>query len=367
MKFLSFLTSVLIIALMACNSDTQSGFAIEGNLQGIEDTQVFLEKSTFNTPFESVAKAELKDNGDFKIAMDAHPGPGIYRIRSGGQGAMIILGDDEKKVVITATPGSFQGQRFEVTGSASAQQFNQLIRDQNDRKLDQNAMESRLNSAANPFVAQAFASMYLSSRPDFAPIHQKIASRLAEVYPDIKQDDYQTFIAQLNAQLESQRRAERIKVGQPAPDISLPGVDGKERSLSDLRGKVVLVDFWASWCGPCRKANPHVVEMYDKYKARGFDVFSVSLDGLDSKTKNRLGAANIEQHMANARQRWLDAIKADNLKWDNHVSDLRKWESPSAGDYGVTSIPRTFLIDREGKIAAINPRFNLEETILQTL
>ncbi|MFM8485865.1 MAG: TlpA disulfide reductase family protein, partial [Bacteroidota bacterium] len=106
---------------------------------------------------------------------------------------------------------------------------------------------------------------------------------------------------------------------------------------------------WASWCGPCRRANPHVVEMYKKYKSKGFEVFSVSLDRPDGKDK------------------WIQAIQQDGLVWDNHVSDLKFWESAPAATYGVRSIPRTFLINREGKIVAVNPRDNLEAELTKNL
>lgn len=120
-------------------------------------------------------------------------------------------------------------------------------------------------------------------------------------------------------------------IGYPALDFSQPDVNGKMVSLSSYKGKYVLVDFWASWCGPCRKENPHVVEAYEKFKDKGFDILGVSLD--DNKGK------------------WLAAIEKDKLTW-THVSDLKGWQNAAGKLYGVQSIPFNLLLDKEGKIVA---------------
>lgn len=134
------------------------------------------------------------------------------------------------------------------------------------------------------------------------------------------------------ANLKNQiKNAESFLVGAEAPDFTMMNLEGEPVSLSDFKGKVVLIDFWASWCGPCRKDNPHVVELYNKYKADGFEILGVSLD----KTQDR----------------WEQAVAKDNLTW-THVSDLKGWSNAVAKMYSVSSIPHTVLLDKEGKIIA---------------
>jgi thiol-disulfide isomerase/thioredoxin len=133
-----------------------------------------------------------------------------------------------------------------------------------------------------------------------------------------------------------------------APDFTLSTPEGKPISLSSLKGKVVLIDFWASWCGPCRKENPNLVKLYEKYKDKGFTILSVSLD--------------------NNEAAWKGAIEADGLIWPNHVSDLKGWESTMTKVYGFNSIPHTVLVNKEGKINGIGLRGEaLEEKIKSIL
>ncbi len=165
---------------------------------------------------------------------------------------------------------------------------------------------------------------------------QAAKSPLLGTYAKRYLDKYQTTEPEAAAQVAKLlKSAGSFVAGGEAPDFTMNDRDGKPVKLSDFRGKVMLVDFWASWCGPCRKENPHVVELYHKYHDKGFDVLGVSLD----KTK----------------EPWLAAIEKDGLVW-NHVSDLKGWTNSAAQLYGVTSIPHTVLVDREGKIIARNLR-----------
>lgn len=175
---------------------------------------------------------------------------------------------------------------------------------------------------------------------------QQIKSGFEEAYPD---HPMTKNIANQVAQVEKDYNAFiDFTENNIAPEIELEDTEGRVRKLSDLRGKFVLIDFWASWCGPCRMENPNVVRVYNEYKDKNFDIFSVSLDQDKGK--------------------WKKAIAADGLSWDNHVSDLKAWSSVVVQSYGIKGIPHTVLINPEGEIVATNLRGNqLEQKLKEVL
>ena len=168
-----------------------------------------------------------------------------------------------------------------------------------------------------------FAARFLFSRPE-PRIVNKVLDKLKETMPD---SEYTQALLAIQSQFKPWDE------GMMAPDIRLENIDGDTISLSSLKGKVVLIDFWASWCGPCRKANPHVKAVYDKYKGAGFEILGVSLD--------------------HNRAQWQIAVMQDQLSWI-HVSDLKGWKSSAAALYDVHSVPQTFLIDQDGRIHRAN-------------
>lgn len=185
-------------------------------------------------------------------------------------------------------------------------------------------------------VTAIYGVNFLNREEDF-PFLDSLATRLKQDLPN------SSYVADFAKGVDQMRGT---TIGQLAPDIVLPNPQGETKKLSELRGNIVMIDFWAAWCGPCRRENPNVVRLYNKYHDKGFEIYGVSLD--------------------RSKDDWIKAIEKDGLTW-TQVSDLSYFNSEAAQTYGITSIPATVLLDKEGKIIARNLRGQALEEKLEEI
>lgn len=253
--------------------------------------------------------------------------------------------DSLKHLAITGSPANVAHRELLTMLKENDAKFAQLI-----REFDALPEEKRKDKAVYDSIVECEKQLLMESYQvhlEFAEKHpgsylSVISLAHIAAQPELREGVEKAY-QQLSPQLKNTALAkdipiqmaasENTQIGKIAPDFMQNAADGKNVKLSDFRGKYVLVDFWASWCGPCRQENPNVAAAYNKYKDKGFTVLGVSLD------------------MPGQRNAWLAAIEKDKLTW-TQVSDLKGWENAAAKVYGVRSIPTNFLVDPAGKIVA---------------
>ncbi|PMD93228.1 alkyl hydroperoxide reductase [Siphonobacter sp. BAB-5405] len=298
-------------------------------------------------------------------------GGGFYRLLLGGSKPVILLLEGGENLQVEADVKAPQATK--VTGSKNMAYYDQLnamaaaFKNQVDRlNLSYEQATQKKDKAAQQKIQQQFeqgqtdmvtkvkallpemgsslaalyATNFLNQEQDFE-VFEQLADRFEKEKPNVK--IYKAFIATVR-RVQTSRKG--LSIGSPAPEINLPDPQQKIVSLSSLRGKYVLIDFWAGWCGPCRRENPNVVRLYNQYKDKGFTVYGVSLDS--------------------DRKLWTDAIQKDGLTW-TQVSDLKYFDSAAAIDYGIQHIPFTVLIDPQGKVIAKELRGEALEAKLKEL
>ncbi|MEM6722653.1 MAG: TlpA disulfide reductase family protein [Bacteroidota bacterium] len=344
---------ILMLSLYSCQNGGSStnpalaniatdfdGLVVSGNIQNGADLSIFFDQILLNNSMNIKGKSTIDAKGNFAIQVDK-PEVGVYRLRIGAKRVMIALSGTEKNITFNGDLTTLPTQ-YEINGAPEQPVFQQL----------QGLIANRLNpTIAKTFVdttssdvSALFALLQGVPMENDIEAHKAMLAKFKGSYPT---SAYTTYYEQAVNQKVKALSAMKVKVGEEAMDIKLPSPSGKEYALSDLKGQVVLVDFWASWCRPCRITNPNLVKLYDKYKSQGFTVYSVSLDNPGQKA------------------RWEKAIDDDKLAWPYHVSDLKGWRCEPAQAYGVRSIPYTLLLDRDGKIAAVNPPKNQLEAVIK--
>jgi len=333
MKKLLYSLIAITCITIACKKDGGNA-AIQGIIKNAADGKVILEDIGMQN-LKSVDTALIK-GGKFTLSYKTN-NPRIMRVRFADNKSFMFIYDGKNQVNVDGDINDLTN--LTVKGSNATKSYYEFQKKMTQAP-DPAFAKNFVDTVSHPLVALLCIN---NIRPEEnLAVYEKLRDKLQKELPN---NDY---TVQFTAQVQSMKAQSTISSpGAEVADIELPDPKGKMLKLSSLKGKVVLIDFWASWCRPCRMENPNVVKAYNKYKNKGFTVFSVSLD--------------------NNKEKWVAAIGQDGLIWPNHVSELKGWQSSVAGLYGVNSIPRTFLIDKEGKLVASNLRGEALESKLAEL
>jgi thiol-disulfide isomerase/thioredoxin len=352
----SFAAILVTLVLVSCGTDaaTKGGFVIKGKITNSTEKTITLNELT---PKGLILLDTATIGADGSFELSGKVGEKTFAMINFPKGAVLMVVDSLTDMALSIDANT--PDQFGVKGSDDTEQLRKLLEVNNRYMQGLRALEAKyakFNTSVpdaatqqqirieydsimggrkeeiqrfvfegKPNISAYFATNFLTAEADF-PFFDKVDKQFYASFSNSK------YAREHHQRVETLRKT---AVGEIAPDIVLMDPFGKSIALSSLRGKYVLVDFWASWCKPCRMENPNVVRLYNRYKTKGFDVFSVSLD--DNK------------------ESWIKAINDDKLLW-THVSDLKKWNASVVSSYNIESIPFTLLLDKEGRIIAKNLR-----------
>ena len=370
---LLFIASAALL-IQACQKE-EGGFTVSGKLEHNRADMIYLKEMT-SRDLIPVDSCKMDSSGNFRMrgispesrffAVYSRPGDYVYLLAESGD--RITLNGDERDLAgsyrVEGSEDSRLIRELTTAQSRSLEKIRELSKIFNDSMESPTFtnIKAGLDSSYQQIVAEQrqftfrFIEDNLGSQASLMALYQQIGPRYYLLDPS---KDFRYFamvdsslyslypesdaVADLHRQVTELRQQKQMEamnaakfgIGQVAPEIALPSPSGDTILLSSLRGKIVLLDFWASWCAPCRSENPNLVANYKKYRDKGFEIYQVSLD--------------------RSRAAWLKGIKDDKLDWI-HVSDLQYWNSIVVPVYNIQGIPMNFLLDRNGKIIAQNLR-----------
>jgi len=362
------------VALTSCNNLKENEYEITGEIdKSLDGKKVILQKLGGQFGFVPIDTVVIK-GGEFVFKDTIKSAPEMYFLSIDGiQGnanfiaepGSIELKIDKDTLAKSVSGGTYNNEKLEEFKAISKQTFTQeqKFTKLNTPKLKEaqakndtvtiNSLRKQykamLDSSGEKYVAfikenpKAYYNLYVLEQVARIKSMDEVKKLFNGLDASVKNTKYGKQISKFFVDQDNQMKAAEaaksapqaagVKIGDAAPDFVAPGVDGKPVSLKQSMGKVTIVDFWASWCGPCRKENPNMVALYNEFHAKGLNMIGVSLD------KEGDGA------------KWKEAIAKDKLGWVQ-VSNLKFWEDPIARQYGVTGIPATFILDANGKVVA---------------
>ncbi|WP_299208497.1 TlpA disulfide reductase family protein [uncultured Dokdonia sp.] len=370
---------IVALAFLVFACAKKENYSIKGTATGIPDgTEIYIEELGENNKRIALDTAVVTAEA-FVFTKPREEGKGLQILSTSLGRQQLLIVKDQAPLTITLYKDSIPSSL--VTGSKENELFNTYTTKSRQLNKKKAELTKNLNQArretdgimVTEYTAQiqALDEQYIESKKQVLTentntmvsimalsdlINAKVLDiEETEAYyndlaPDIQKSTVGNSIKNYIAQQKSQRAASNVaSVGNKAPEFSAPTPDGKELALSETLGKYTIIDFWASWCKPCRMENPNVVRVYNKYHDKGLNIISVSLDQPGQK------------------QRWLGAIEKDQMDW-YHVSNLQFWNDPIPRSYGVRAIPATFLLDETGTIIAKDLRGQaLENKIAELL
>ena len=358
-KYIAIIT--ILFAVFSCQKD-QKSFEISGNIDGIENGKKVYLKALMNGKAINVDTSEVNEGKFSFVGAVETPDVHLLTVESVRASLPFILGNEnldftiyKDSITLSKIEGSLDNdvaQKY-TKGVIVFQKKNQALREQ-ARTAQKNKDTVFLKSFGDKMIELRnenneynlnFIENHKNSLFTVLLLENLQSQRVID--PKQAKDLFSEFPVDLQESASGKRIKEKIDIalttaiGSVAPDFTAPDTEGKDLTLSEIKGKVTIIDFWAAWCGPCRRENPNIVKIYEKYHDKGLEIIGVSLDG--------------NPRQKDAKQEWIDAIAKDGLTW-HQVSNLNYFNGQVAKQYNIRSIPAMFVLDEEGTIIAKNLR-----------